>query len=64
MIGVIGVIGSRVAIVGPPKAHIVNVQFLVEPGNPKNVALYSGIFFLMAIEPGKDATDGETRYYR
>jgi hypothetical protein len=32
-----------VAIVGPPKAHIVNVQFLVEPGNPKNVAAVTDV---------------------
>jgi len=30
-----------VAVVGPPRAHIVNVQFLVEPGDPKNLAAVS-----------------------
>jgi hypothetical protein len=32
-----------VAIVGPPKAQIVNVQFLVESGNPKDVAAVSDV---------------------
>ena len=32
-----------VAVIGPPKAHIVNVQFLVEPGDPKNAATVSDV---------------------
>jgi hypothetical protein len=32
-----------VAVIGPPKARLVNVQFLVEPGDAKNAATVSDV---------------------